>query len=223
MKYALLFSLLSVILTFIASTTQGWAFLLLWPALSFGIVSIGYFSIGPPVFGKSSQGILSPITKVLVLPYLLLLHAVWQLARVVSREPAYHQITEKVWIGRRLLSHELPTEIDHVIDLTCEFNEPEALRLCNYNSYQILDAHVPTLSQLRIWLNETSKLTGTLYIHCAQGHGRTGLFTAAYLFNSGLTQSTDDALKMIQSQRPLVRLNRVQLDFLRALDAIDKQ
>jgi protein-tyrosine phosphatase len=47
-------------------------------------------------------------------------------------------------------------------------------------------------------------------IHCAQGHGRTGLVASAVLLVSGKAQTAADAIAMVQSVRPGVDLNREQ-------------
>ena len=47
-------------------------------------------------------------------------------------------------------------------------------------------------------------------IHCAQGHGRTGLVTAAVLIAFGGIQTAGDAIAMIQAVRPGVELNKAQ-------------
>jgi protein-tyrosine phosphatase len=216
MKYGTLFSILAVLLTIAAIIHGGWLLLLLWPALNFGTVALGYFHFGPRVYGKSQHGLLSPINQLLLLPYLVYLWSVWYAVRIVKREPAFNQLTDNIFIGRRLLSHELPDNIDHVIDLTCEFNEPKALRLLSYHSFQILDAFVPPLNQLREWADLTAGLSGNIYIHCAEGHGRTGLFAAVLLLSIGHSQTPDDALQFIKSKRPLVRLGQRQLAMLHA-------
>ena len=62
-------------------------------------------------------------------------------------------------------------------------------------------------------------LEGTIYIHCAEGHGRTGLFAAALLVKLGQFDSTDDALEFVKSKRPLVRLGKIQLATLASTQA----
>jgi len=47
-------------------------------------------------------------------------------------------------------------------------------------------------------------------IHCALGHGRTGMVTAAVLVASGEAQTAADAIAMIQTVRPGVKLNKAQ-------------
>lgn len=214
MKYGISFATLAIMFVILAVSQSGWHYLFLWPALSFGIVSLGYLHFGPRVYGKSQQGLLSPMMQTLLLPYLLYLWAVWYVLRIVKQEPAFNSLTENIFIGRRLLSHELPDDIDHVVDLTCEFNEPKLLRSLSYHSFQILDGFTPSPDQLYEWADRVSKLSGNIYIHCAEGHGRTGLLAACVLLCLGHSQTPNEALQFIQSRRPLVRLGQRQLAVL---------
>jgi protein-tyrosine phosphatase len=211
MKYGILFSIVAALLVTTAVIHRGWHLLSLWPALSFAVVAIGYFRTGPSVFGKSPNGKLSFANQAILLPYLLYLWSVWRCIRIVKRASAFDCLTEDIVIGRRLLSHEFPKNIDHVIDLTCEFTEPEVLRSHSYWSFQISDASVPSPEEFQTWVRQSAELTGNLYIHCAEGHGRTGLFAAALLLHRGHCSSPDDAIRFIQSKRPLVRLGKRQL------------
>ena len=219
MKYGILFSIVSVLLIVASIMHGGWYFLCLWPAISFGIVAVGYLFAGPRVYGKTDAGILSSLTTILLLPYLLYLWGVWYAVRIVKTESAYDQLTGNIYIGRRLLAREFPEFIDHVIDLTCEFTEPKPLRNADYHSMQILDGFVPDSQQFKAWIAKAATLDGKIYIHCAEGHGRTGLFAAALLVHLGHSQSVDDALQFVKSKRPLVRLGSRQLQALAATKA----
>ena len=95
MKYGFLFSLVSGLLAAVAFTHGGWYLLALWPSLSFAIVAVGYFRIGPAVYGKSRDGNLAITNQLLLLPYLIYLWSVWYAIRHVKREPAYDQLTTK--------------------------------------------------------------------------------------------------------------------------------
>ncbi len=218
MKYGVLFAIAAVLLLALALIQGGWRLILLWPAVSFGIVASGYLHFGPIVYGKSRHGLLSAGSQMLLLPYLVYLWSVWFLLRCIKQEPAFNQLTDTIFIGRRLLSHELPDNIDHVVDLTCEFNEPTALRSRSYRSFPILDGFVPSPEQLRQWTEHVAALSGNVYIHCAEGHGRTGLFAAALLLTIGHSATADAALQFIKSKRPMVRLRSQQTAFLITLD-----
>ncbi len=88
MKYGLLFGTATVLPATSAMIHGGWYYVLFWPALSFGIVALGYFHFGPRVFGKSQRGIISPTHQLLLLPYLIYLWSVWHTVRLVKRESA---------------------------------------------------------------------------------------------------------------------------------------
>lgn len=206
-----------------AAIHRGWLLLLIWPALSASIVAIGYFRLSPRIFGKSQSGLLAPVNQILLLPFLAYSWLAWHVIRLFSGEAAFAQLVDNVVIGRRLLSYELPDNIDHVIDLTCEFDEPIALRTRNYHSFQILDGLAPRPEKLAEWAQTALNLPGRIYIHCAQGHGRTGMFAAAMLLYGGKVATVDEAIRFIQSKRPLVRLNRAQMTTLRATEVLAKK
>lgn len=210
MNFGYLILMIAFLLSSAAVNHQGWYWLLLWPAFSFGLVAAGYLFLGPRVFGKSERGLLAPFNQFLLLPYLIYLSAIWYLLRLVRPEPAINQLTEKLFISRRLLSRELPDHIEHVIDLTCEFSEPLALRSVGYICFPVLDRAVPSVEDLRSWIERTATFDGNILIHCAEGHGRTGLFATALLLYTGHSETPEAALKFIQSRRPLVRLSRGQ-------------
>ena len=214
MKYGILFTVIAILLGIVAINNSGWFLFLIWPSISYAIVATGYLYFGPAIFGKSTKGKLSLLNKIVLLPYLLQLWFLWYLLRMTKKEPAYDQITENIFIGRRLLGHELPMEIDHVIDLTCEFSEPEPVRSLSYYSFQILDGFVPPSEKLHCWVNQVSSLSGKIYIHCAEGHGRTGLFAALLVTHIGYSKNVEEGLLFIQSKRPQVRLGEKQLALL---------
>jgi hypothetical protein len=68
MKYGIQFAIVAFLLVMLAFSQRGWHFLLLWQAVSFGIVSLGYLYFGPRVYGKSERGCLSPMTQLVLLP-----------------------------------------------------------------------------------------------------------------------------------------------------------
>lgn len=147
----------------------------------------------------------------ILLPYLLYLWGVWHIIRLLSREPAHNTLVDGVLIGRRLLAAELPAGTQTVVDLTSEFPEPSALRsVSNYVAAPMLDASVLPPESLADLASQIATAETPLYIHCAQGHGRTGLVAALFLLAHGDADTPDTAIEMIQSSRPLVGLNGVQ-------------
>jgi protein-tyrosine phosphatase len=215
MKYGIAFLFVAIALGVFALKGGGW-WLLLWPSLSIAIVASAHLGLGPRVFGKRLDGTMSALAYILLLPYLLYAWCVWHISRIFSREPVTNEVTPGVWIGRRLLSHELPPNVDAVVDLTCEFVESRALRsVARYISCPFLDAMAPEPDMLVKTARQAAAVDGTVFIHCAQGHGRTALFASLYLIAAGKAASVDEALARIQSVRPLARVNSSQLRALR--------
>ena len=144
-------------------------------------------------------------------PYLSITGAIWYAMRIFRKEPPYHQVLPDLYVGRRLLSKEYPEHFDAVLDLTSEFNEPKAvLTRYDYYSLPILDGcgiSVPTLITQLIKIFEEHRV---LFIHCAEGHGRTGMVAAAAILLKGISDQPEAAIRFVQDRRPKVRLNKEQ-------------
>ena len=221
MKYGILFSVLSILIAFYAFVSAGWFLVLLWPAISFGVVGLAYLFWGHRVFGKRRDGTMRIGSVVLLLPYLVYLWSGWHAIRLLSRERAYDSLTNEIWIGRRLLSSELPAGTQTVVDLTSEFPEPTALRSApSYISAPMLDASSLSAQSLVEIVSSIAVAKTPIYLHCAQGHGRTGLVAALLLISRGEADDVDSAIAIIKSVRPGVGLNRFQLENLRKATAI---
>ena len=212
MKYAVALGAIS--LTLVASSVlyPEVRWLLLWSALSFGSVAAGYGGIGPRVFGKNRDGRMPLPLKILNLPYLAYTWAIWHLCRLLSREAAFNEIDDELVIGRRLLAGEAPDGFDHYVDLTAEFEEPMPIRTrSSYRCLPILDASVPSFAELRGVVESAS--TGRTFVHCAQGHGRTGLFALALLLHRKRVHTIEEGVGLLKNLRPAVKLNRTQIEF----------
>jgi hypothetical protein len=185
-----------------------------WPALAFVVVAAGYATLGPRVFGKRPDGTLPAANVALLLPFLLLAWAIWHVRRLVPLEPAWHEVTPGLLLGRRLLGRELPG-VGLVVDFTSEFAEPRAVRSHpGYRCLPTLDACAPhDPERFRALVAEVAAFDGRVYVHCANGHGRSAVFAAAVLVARGL--EFKEALRTVRAARPSVRLNRVQLSWLR--------
>ncbi len=213
MKYAAALGLISVIFAAWAFVYPSMSIVLLWASLSFAVVAAGYAGFGSRVFGKRRDGSIAPLVKTVLLPYLLYTWSIWHLCRLLSREAAFNRIGDDLVIGRRLLAGELPEGFDHYVDLTSEFEEPREIRSRQgYRCVPILDASVPSHEELRQAVAEAAN--GTAYVHCAQGHGRTGLFALALLFHRGRVTSPQEGIALLQQLRPAISLNRLQRRFI---------
>ncbi|MFP2956777.1 tyrosine-protein phosphatase [Myxococcus sp. 1LA] len=211
MTYAFVFAMGAALLAFLAQTLQGPGLWLLWPAVSFALVAVTYAGAGPKLLGKLPNGRMQPIAVLALLPYLLLTWGTWHLVRRLSRERPYDRVVPGVVVGRRLLPGELPAGVAAVLDLTAEFIEPGGIRgACRYVSLPILDASTLPAGKVAPVLRELAALPGPIYVHCAQGHGRTGMIAAALLVARGDAPDGQQALPLIQSVRPAVRLSAAQ-------------
>ena len=215
MKLGTLFILLALAFGFCAVRWQGPAWLLLAVAASFILVGLAYLGLGPRILGKRADGTLTPWSVILLLPYLSCVWGVWRLLRLVRSASPFDDLIPGTIIGRRLFPAEYPPHVEHVLDLTCEFPEfSNVRRTRKYRLFPILDGSVPRLNDLLRLLEELDQLTGTLYIHCAEGHGRTGLVAAAILLSKGAALDADEALRMVRAKRQRVRLNASQQKML---------
>ena len=189
------------------------ALVLIWASVSLVFIACGYGGVGAKVFGKEDDGKIPIFFKLVLFPYLLFTWAVWNLIRLLSKEDAFNQIDEEITVGRRLLHHEISQKFDHYVDLTAEFDEPNSIGSAStYRCLPILDAGVPYFLELDEMLQRVNK--GNVYIHCAQGHGRTGLFAIALLYSRGKIRNIKEGLVFLQESRPAIKLNSLQENFL---------
>jgi len=185
-----------------------------WLGFDFLLIAIAYFRSFEGIFGKKQSGHLPAWSKILFLPYFLYALAIWHLARLLSREPVLNHVTNDIIVGRRLLSSENVGTFEIIVDLTSEFEEPRKLRdYPGYHNFPILDASSPSVEALRAFIE--SLQPGVIFIHCAQGHGRTGLFALALLLHRKIVSSVDEGMTLLQKSRPGISLNCTQMKCIR--------
>ena len=110
-----------------------------------------------------------------------------------------------------MLAREYPEEIRAVVDLTCEFAEPAEVRATRtYKAFPILDASTPSTELLLDAVRYIADAGRGVFVHCAEGHGRTGLVAAALLLSLGHADTPERAIAMVQQRRPKALLNVVQ-------------
>lgn len=214
MKYGVLFAVMSIVTIVASRGSTYYGVMFLWPAATFAILSLGYFFLGAMIFGKRPNGTLGAINVVLMLPYLLLVWVVWHGLRLVRRNAPYEELVDGILIGRRLLPSEFPAGVASVFDLTCEFVEPRQIRQLVYHACPVLDGAAPKVEKLLAWARLVLVAPKPAFIHCAEGHGRTGLLAATVLIEAGNAESASEALRLVQSKRSGVRLKRVQFKCL---------
>jgi hypothetical protein len=209
MSYRHLLALLGLILIVVGAVERGWAVFALWLGCDFLAFAIAHERGAHRVFGKRPDGTLPLWSRLVFLPLLAYMSAIWHLARIFSRKPAYSVVTEQLVVGRRLLASELEGEFDNYVDLTAEFAEPSTIRRsAAYRSFPILNDAAPSPEALSTALR--SLKPGRTFVHCGRGYGRTGLFAAALLLASGVAHSVEESLRMLERVRPGIRLSRDQ-------------
>ena len=183
--------------------------LVAWLAYFVVLLASAYAARWPALLGKRADGGFAWWGWPVAGPLLLL----WHLLRLLSREPCCHEVAPGIWLGRRPLKHELPSRIDLVVDLVAEMPTAQGVAQGReYVSLPTLDAAAPPLAGL---LDKLATHPGPIYIHCAQGHGRSAMVAAALLVRRGLAATPGEAVKMLKQARPGVRLNRWQWRKLR--------
>jgi protein-tyrosine phosphatase len=218
MKYVLVFGLLAVYFAVTAATLGGAGWLLLWPAVNAAVLAAAYAGLGPGVCGKRADGRLAWWAVLVLFPYLALTWLVWHLQRLLSREDCFNEVAPGLWIGRRVLAHELPPGIALVVDLTAEFPEPRGVvRGRLYLCLPVLDTLAPPLTAIRELVAKAAAAPGPVLIHCAVGHGRSALVAAGVLLARGLAPDAQAAEAMIRRARPGVRLKAGQRRLLASL------
>jgi hypothetical protein len=194
-----------------------WAVLPGWLGLSLAQVAVAYAFAGPGVLGKRADGTLHPAAWLCGLPYFVLQDLATAARRLRRAEPAWNEVAPGLFLGRRCQALELPPGTRWVVDLTAEFAEPRAVREGHtYRALPTLDGCAMDPGQFARLVEELRGAEGPLFVHCAVGHGRSATVLAAVLLARGLARDVDDAERVMQRARPLVRLARRQRELLTA-------
>jgi protein-tyrosine phosphatase len=219
MKYPLAFTMIGVAVSYGGWQLGGWWHVLHWYSLSCFVQAVGYGIGSSATFGKSEDGKIVLWARVLHFPHWLYSSTLWTLLYVFSRENKYDQVTDDLIVGRRLLANEMPKGIDVWVDLTAEFEDSPTIRSnVSYVCLPILDAWVPSAEDLIKVLKALPK--GTTYVHCAQGHGCTGLFAIALLMYRGHAEDSEGAMAKLRRHRPSLRLASKQRQFVKELEPL---
>jgi hypothetical protein len=212
MAYAVFFSFGVVALAYGAWTNGAWfAALAAWPIVTGVTMSLAYVTNRPGILGKRADGTLAPRGWLLCAPWFLFSLFVTRLIRRFDTDAPFHRVADtNLVIGRRLVDGELPADIEHVVDLTAEFFEVASIRgRKGYRALPILDARFIAPQRI-VEAVRGVPADAPVYIHCAQGYGRTALFAAAVLVARGKASTGRDAFRILRAVRPRVYLGPAQ-------------
>lgn len=190
----------------------------LWLGVSLALLLLAYAVMRPGLFGKRPDGTLPWWAWPTMGPVIVVLLALWHVARWLSWEPCCHEVAPGVWLGRRPLAEELPAGVTMVVDLIAELPAaPGVAAGREYVCLPVLDTTAPPLGELCQLLDRLEAHRGGVYIHCAQGRGRSALVAAALLMRRGIASSPREAVEILKRVRAMVSLTRVQMRRLREL------
>lgn len=183
-----------------------------WLGLTGIAVGFGYAGLGARIFGKDARGAHAWLPALLLAPYRGLCWLLWQGQSRLRPEPSCHEVAEGLLLGRRpLRENEVPDGIHCVVDLTSEFPRSRLFaKVPSYVTLPTLDMGVPADGAFRELVERLADERGTLYVHCAMGHGRAPTLTAALLIARGLAADADDAIDKLRAIRPTVHLHGSQ-------------
>lgn len=202
---------------------------LVWPALSFALVALGYFKLGAWMLGKQEDGTRKVWGYLLGGPFILFMHVLrFLLTKARWREAPWNEVATGIYVGRIVPLSALPKDAVTIVDLTSELLEDPAIRAAkNYICLPTLDGSAPDLDALVDLLRQREQWPGAIYVHCAAGHGRSALVAACLVVLGGFAETIDEAMILMKEKRAKVHLVPLQrsaaMRAITALRSIDDQ
>jgi hypothetical protein len=209
MNYRISLTFLGLVMIGFGAVDRGWAVISIWVGMNFVLLGLAHARHSHCLFGKRNDGSLPIWSWLVFLPLHTLNTLLWHSIKLLSGEPSQNAVTDHLVVGRRLLAKEVEGSFENYVDLTSEFAEPTPIGKSSYYFlFPLLDGSAPSPEALHAAV--TSLRPGRTFVHCAQGHGRTGLFALAVLIHSGQASNIEDGLRLLLTARPGIRLNKEQ-------------
>lgn len=183
-------------------------------------VGLSYCANLPSIFHKNrADGTLSWTMIIIFSPYLFPIWSIWFMRGLSKREPCHQRIVDGLYLGRFCnKNNTFPQDVGFVVDLTAEFSACKTILVGKkYRCVPCLDAMYPPeerdLVELMIeMIDWNTKSGGSIYVHCAAGHGRSFMTVVIYMVLKEYSTTVDDAVRYVQSIRPKVHLHPEQRD-----------
>ena len=192
----------AVILTGTSIITAPPGLVLLWPAAALLLVSLGYFGLGPSIYGKRNGR--HPLWARCLYCFVLAGHEISR--RHYARQCRdWDEVIPGLLIGRQLQAREADPLVQQgvtaVLDLTSEFSECPKLRKLHYLNIPLLDLTAPSGAELAAAGEFIARhmQNGKVYVHCKIGYSRTAAVTGAYLVRSGYAENTAEAMALLHT------------------------
>lgn len=210
MRYAVTFLIFAGVLAALSRSFVGvWAIPPAWCALSFGIIGLGYAGLGPCIFLKTKSGKLPGLSYLLLWPVHLINFVGLALFHRASERQLWVQVDENLMLGCRLPEREASDLVSKgivmVVDLAAELSEANSFRqLAGYRNVSVLDTRTPERERFSALVSsiQLARRRGTVYVHCALGHGRSATVVAGCLLESGRAISLEEAESFLRALRP---------------------
>lgn len=172
-----------------------------WTAISGSVMGAAYLFRRPGWVAGKSNGELNPFLVLVNAPWLALTYLAGWIQAKLSKESPWDRIGEtNVTISRYPFGlDDWNGDFDLVVDLTCELpSSAKRIRGARYESFPNLDG-VPLVENGDELVSEREE---RILVHCAQGHGRSAIFTSRLLVRLGWVESLDEGLHLIRRSRP---------------------
>ena len=202
--------------------------LLFWTALGAVWFGLGYLTGRGELLFKSPKGRLPIVIRALLFPILVGVTLYNYFARKADQSPAFQEIREGVWLGRRLLLSDLNTfselGIKSVLDVTAEFDALSEIHLIegmHYLNIPVMDHDTMQLAQLKravSWMHEQRRANRAVLVHCALGQGRSVTVLLAFLKTLSPEKSYEELLDEVKHIRITAQPNRRQMASLLKFD-----
>lgn len=206
-------------LVFAALAYRGGAVAVLhaWLAAVSGVLAFAYATGNPNIHQKRADGTFPLLPRILFAPHLFFVYLVWHGRRLVSREPAWDEVAPGLYLGRWPRAVDCPKEVTLIVDLTAEL--PRDVEGPEYVVVPTLDGCPPRVEDLEALAQKIVSHEGTVYVHCAAGHGRSAAVMAAALAVRGTHGGLDEVVRHLRKRRPGVSMSPVQRRILREWNA----
>ncbi|MBI2450917.1 MAG: dual specificity protein phosphatase family protein [Parcubacteria group bacterium] len=140
----------------------------------------------------------------------------------------FNQITKYIYIGTntccQLHFDERLREIGIGADISVEGERLDApYGVWLYLWLPVQNAYAPTKNQFLAGvaaINQIIKQKNKVFVHCEKGHGRAPTLVAAHLLTQGYT--IEKAISLLQEKRPVIHLNKRQINALKKFSKIIK-
>lgn len=218
-----LYYLAGALLTLFAAVwVPSWWFRLplLWCFAALALVSAAYWLDMAGLFRKRQGGSIPWYIRWLLVPFLVGVSCYNWLARQRDNLPAWHQVADGLYVGRRLFASDVEAlqaqGITAILDVTAEFDALDWSSTdadITYLNIPVLDHKAPSDRQIHEamqWLQHQHREGRNVLVHCALGRGRSVFIVATYLLLRTPKRSVEEVMQLIQSERNVARLNSLQ-------------